>query len=139
MFGVRARLSVFCHNRPFIFQSFRLVRSEIEHRLKRENKTGADFFLRSRSAVIGDLRCFMHCASDSVSGVITDNSVTVFFPVLLNRVPEIVSMHYHGGQTPPDSDGTPMLSFSNTSTFAPGAAMWMWAMKMFSMFDAISL
>jgi FtsP/CotA-like multicopper oxidase with cupredoxin domain len=42
---------------------------------------------------------------------------------LLNRVPEITSMHYHGGHTPPDSDGVPMLSFSNTDTFAPGAVL----------------
>lgn len=40
---------------------------------------------------------------------------------LVNRVDEILSMHYHGGHTPPDSDGTPMLSFSATDTFAPGA------------------
>jgi spore coat protein A len=32
---------------------------------------------------------------------------------VVNRVPEILSMHYHGGHTPPDSDGTPMLSFSS--------------------------
>jgi FtsP/CotA-like multicopper oxidase with cupredoxin domain len=39
----------------------------------------------------------------------------------VNRLPEILSLHQHGGHTPPDSDGTPMLSFSNTDTFAPGA------------------
>jgi FtsP/CotA-like multicopper oxidase with cupredoxin domain len=33
---------------------------------------------------------------------------------VVNRVPEILSMHYHGGHTPPDSDGTPMLSFSSS-------------------------
>jgi FtsP/CotA-like multicopper oxidase with cupredoxin domain len=32
---------------------------------------------------------------------------------LLNRVDEIVSMHYHGGHTPPDSDGTPMESYDS--------------------------
>lgn len=40
---------------------------------------------------------------------------------LVNRVPEITSLHYHGGHTPPDSDGTPMLSFSSADTFAAGA------------------
>ena len=40
---------------------------------------------------------------------------------LLNRIPEIISMHYHGAHTPPDSDGTPMLSFSGMDRFAPGA------------------
>ncbi len=33
----------------------------------------------------------------------------------LNRLDEIVSMHNHGGHTPPDSDGTPMLSYSRTA------------------------
>ncbi len=42
---------------------------------------------------------------------------------LLNRVPEIVSMHYHGGHTPPDSDGIPMLSFSSADRFAEGAVI----------------
>jgi FtsP/CotA-like multicopper oxidase with cupredoxin domain len=32
---------------------------------------------------------------------------------LTNRVDEIVSMHNHGGHTPPDSDGTPMLSYNS--------------------------
>ena len=40
---------------------------------------------------------------------------------LINRVPEILSMHYHGGHTPPDSDGVPMLSFSHLDRFAEGA------------------
>jgi FtsP/CotA-like multicopper oxidase with cupredoxin domain len=42
---------------------------------------------------------------------------------LLNRVGEIVSLHHHGGHTPADSDGTPMLSFSDRDTFAPGAVV----------------
>jgi spore coat protein A len=37
---------------------------------------------------------------------------------LVNRLPEILSLHNHGGHTPPDSDGTPMLSFSSTDKFA---------------------
>jgi FtsP/CotA-like multicopper oxidase with cupredoxin domain len=32
---------------------------------------------------------------------------------LQNRIDEIVSMHNHGGHTPPDSDGTPMLSYDS--------------------------
>ena len=38
----------------------------------------------------------------------------------VNRVPEIVSTHYHGGHTPPDSDGVPMLSYGPTDVVAPG-------------------
>jgi len=41
----------------------------------------------------------------------------------INRVDEILSMHYHGGHTPPDSDGVPMLSFSNTDRFDPTAPL----------------
>ena len=32
-------------------------------------------------------------------------------------------MHYHGGHTPPDSDGVPMLSFSSADRFAEGAVI----------------
>jgi FtsP/CotA-like multicopper oxidase with cupredoxin domain len=39
---------------------------------------------------------------------------------IVNRVPEIVSTHYHGGHTPPDSDGVPMLSYGPTDVIAPG-------------------
>ena len=40
---------------------------------------------------------------------------------VVNSLPEIISLHCHGGHTPPDSDGVPMLSFSRNDTFAPGA------------------
>ena len=33
----------------------------------------------------------------------------------VNRVAEVTSMHYHGGHTPPDSDGTPMLGFTSST------------------------
>ena len=33
----------------------------------------------------------------------------------VNRIPDITSIHYHGGHTPPDSDGVPMMSFHQTS------------------------
>ena len=39
---------------------------------------------------------------------------------VVNRIPEITSLHYHGGHTPPDSDGVPMLSFSSTDRIVPG-------------------
>jgi spore coat protein A, manganese oxidase len=38
----------------------------------------------------------------------------------VNRVMDITSTHYHGGHTPPDSDGVPMLSFAPVSVIAPG-------------------
>jgi FtsP/CotA-like multicopper oxidase with cupredoxin domain len=37
----------------------------------------------------------------------------------VNRIPDITSVHYHGGHTPPDSDGVPMMSFSQVSQVTP--------------------
>jgi spore coat protein A len=37
----------------------------------------------------------------------------------VNRIPDITSVHYHGGHTPPDSDGVPMMSFGQTSEVSP--------------------
>ena len=39
---------------------------------------------------------------------------------IVNRVPEIMSTHLHGGHTPPDSDGVPMLSYGPTDVIAAG-------------------
>jgi spore coat protein A, manganese oxidase len=39
---------------------------------------------------------------------------------VVNRVSEVTSLHYHGGHTPPDSDGVPMLSFSSSDRLVPG-------------------
>jgi len=33
----------------------------------------------------------------------------------VNRIGDITSVHYHGGHTPPDSDGVPMMSFDQSS------------------------
>ena len=33
----------------------------------------------------------------------------------VNRIGKITSVHYHGGHTPPDSDGVPMMSFDQSS------------------------
>jgi spore coat protein A len=38
----------------------------------------------------------------------------------VNRITDIVSVHQHGGHTPPDSDGVPMLSYGPTDVIAPG-------------------
>jgi FtsP/CotA-like multicopper oxidase with cupredoxin domain len=37
----------------------------------------------------------------------------------VNRLEEITSPHYHGGHTPPDSDGVPMLSYSPSDIISP--------------------
>jgi FtsP/CotA-like multicopper oxidase with cupredoxin domain len=37
----------------------------------------------------------------------------------VNRIGNIVSVHYHGAHTPPDSDGVPMMSFGPTDVIAP--------------------
>jgi FtsP/CotA-like multicopper oxidase with cupredoxin domain len=38
----------------------------------------------------------------------------------VNQIPdEIMSPHYHGAHTPPDSDGVPMLSYSRSDVIAP--------------------
>lgn len=37
----------------------------------------------------------------------------------VNRVDDIVSVHYHGGHTPPDSDGVPMMSYAANSIISP--------------------
>ena len=37
----------------------------------------------------------------------------------VNRLDDIVSIHYHGGHTPPDSDGVPMESFSRFDVISP--------------------
>src|SRR6188508_806979 len=39
----------------------------------------------------------------------------------VNRVGTITSVHYHGGHTPPDSDGVPMMSFGSTDIISPMA------------------
>jgi spore coat protein A, manganese oxidase len=39
----------------------------------------------------------------------------------VNRIPDITSVHYHGGHTPPDSDGVPMMSFGQTSEVSAGS------------------
>jgi len=39
----------------------------------------------------------------------------------VNRIPDITSIHYHGGHTPPDSDGVPMMSFGQTSEVSAGS------------------
>jgi FtsP/CotA-like multicopper oxidase with cupredoxin domain len=38
----------------------------------------------------------------------------------VNRIPEIVATHYHGGHTPSDSDGVPMHSYANWDVLSPG-------------------
>jgi FtsP/CotA-like multicopper oxidase with cupredoxin domain len=38
----------------------------------------------------------------------------------VNRIPEIVATHYHGGHTPADSDGVPMDSYASWDVFSPG-------------------
>lgn len=37
----------------------------------------------------------------------------------VNRGADIVSPHLHGGHTPPDSDGVPMLSYSHADVISP--------------------
>jgi FtsP/CotA-like multicopper oxidase with cupredoxin domain len=37
----------------------------------------------------------------------------------VNRGDEITAVHYHGGHTPPDSDGVPMMSHSPTDIISP--------------------
>jgi FtsP/CotA-like multicopper oxidase with cupredoxin domain len=39
----------------------------------------------------------------------------------VNRLTEITSIHYHGGHTPPDSDGVPMMSFGPQSIISAAA------------------
>ena len=39
----------------------------------------------------------------------------------VNRTGNITSVHYHGGHTPPDSDGVPMMSFGPTDIISPAA------------------
>ena len=41
----------------------------------------------------------------------------------VNRTGNITSVHYHGGHTPPDSDGVPMMSFGPTDIISPTPAV----------------
>jgi FtsP/CotA-like multicopper oxidase with cupredoxin domain len=48
-----------------------------------------------------------------------DRTVCVRF---VNRLTDITSIHFHGGHTPPDSDGVPMMSFGPQSIISAAAA-----------------
>src|SRR6185503_15770894 len=52
---------------PPVFQSFRVVRTEIYHRLDRKNIAFFDFWALARLSVVRNLRILMHLTPDAVA------------------------------------------------------------------------
>src|SRR3954471_15893848 len=89
MFGVRRRLSVYRNDRPPIFQSFCLLGAQIEHRLYGKAVASPYLFPRPRTAIIRNLRRFVHRPANAVSRIVANDPVTELLRVLLNRPTDV--------------------------------------------------
>src|SRR5204862_2793382 len=84
MFGMRRWFSVRRDHRPAVAQYLCFRRSDVQHRFDGKTISGPNFLASSCTAVIRNLRSFVHFAANAMSGVITDYAVAVFLRVFLN-------------------------------------------------------
>ena len=90
MLEVGGRLAITSDDSPAICENLDLVGSSIDHRLNRQYPPRFQSWTGSRSAIIGDLRIFVHPLTDPVSTEIPDNTKSSRFDALLNRRRDIV-------------------------------------------------
>src|SRR5262250_1208891 len=90
--NVGTRLPIHCYDSPAVGQNLRKMCPLVDHWFHRENIASLYLGTKTRFAVVGNLRVFMHSPADPMTNVISNNRVTAVFSVLLHRPADVAEM-----------------------------------------------